>query len=126
MKHISVFKLGLVCVLLCVLFLGTPAGFSGRAYALYQQAADAGPALGATYLGTLYLSGRGVGRNEKIGAKWVEKGAEGGDPWAMHMLSLLYKFGRGMRQSEYMYHSWLKKTAYSGFTAAQRCQSQCL
>jgi TPR repeat protein len=61
-----------------------------------EKAASQGDATAQTKLGLLYLNGRGVAHDDRLGAMWLSKGAEQGQHDAQSKLALLYEWGRGV------------------------------
>ena len=67
---------------------GVPRDF-GRAIELYCEASRQGYAGAAFNLGWMFLNGRGMPRNDAVGAAWMRVAAKQGSPQAAHVLELL-------------------------------------
>jgi len=70
-------------------------------------------------LGRIYLSGRGVPRDDKEAAKWLRKAADHGETGAQSDLGYLYAEGRGVRQDYKEAAKWFRKAADKGNVEAQ-------
>jgi hypothetical protein len=66
----------------------------------YLRAATSGFIRAQFNLGTLYLRGAGVERNDEVAAHWITKAADAGCPTAMAALGHLYAHGVGVRHDE--------------------------
>ena len=60
-----------------------------------------------TYLGVMYLRGRGVPQNFLVAAYWLHLAAGAGFPEAQYFLGLMYDKGQGMPQDFVLAHAWL-------------------
>ena len=82
-----------------------------KAAPLYQQLADSGQAGAMAELGFLYLSGRGVARDDAQAVAWLRKAAENGNATAMDNLGSMYSQGRGVSQDDAQAVDWYRKAA---------------
>lgn len=71
-------------------------------------------------LGNDYLSGHGVGKDEKQAAFWYEKAAEAGDPWAQQQIGFFYQAGIGVMADPARAAHWYQLAAASGLATAKR------
>ena len=92
---------------------------SEQAAPWYRKAADQGHIEAAYSLGTLYLSGRGVTRDDKAGFTWVLKAAEKGFAPAQSAVGYCYEGGRGITQNYYEAAQWYRKAADQGDRSGQ-------
>lgn len=65
----------------------------GKAFQLYKSLAEQGDADSEYTLGTLYLEGQGVEKNEGEAVKWIQKATLDGSADAQYHLGLMYKLG---------------------------------
>jgi TPR repeat protein len=70
-------------------------------------------------LGDAYLSGHGVGKDEKLAAYWFEKAAEAGDPWAEQEIGFFYQAGIGVSPDPARAVHWYQLAAASGLATAK-------
>ena len=61
-----------------------------------------------TYIGVMYLRGRGVPQNFLVAAYWLHLAAGAGFPEAQYFLGLMYDKGQGVPQDFVLAHAWLK------------------
>jgi uncharacterized protein len=60
-----------------------------------------------TYIGVMYLRGRGVPQNFLVAAYWLHLAAGAGFPEAQYFLGLMYDKGQGVPQDSVLAHAWL-------------------
>jgi uncharacterized protein len=60
-----------------------------------------------TYLGVMYLRGKGVPQNFLVAAYWLHLAAGAGYPEAQYFLGLMYDKGQGVTQDFVLAHAWL-------------------
>ena len=60
-----------------------------------------------TYVGVMYLRGRGVPQNFLVAAYWLHLAAGAGFPEAQYFLGLMYDKGQGVPQDFVLAHAWL-------------------
>jgi uncharacterized protein len=60
-----------------------------------------------TYIGVMYLRGRGVPQNLLVAAYWLHLAAGAGFPEAQYFLGLMYDKGQGVPQDFVLAHAWL-------------------
>jgi uncharacterized protein len=60
-----------------------------------------------TYIGVMYLRGKGVPQNFLVAAYWLHLGAGAGYPEAQYFLGLMYDKGQGVVQDFVLAHAWL-------------------
>lgn len=83
-------------------FAGKEASSNGdfqQAVTFYLQAAELGDAEAQYDLGLLYMEGKGVKKDEKAAAGWIQKAADQGHNEATRKLAWCYLYGRGVKQS---------------------------
>lgn len=90
-----------------------------QALTWYRKAADQGHAEAAYRLSALYMSGRGVNRDEKTGLTWLLKAADRGFVPAQVTAGSLYESGRYTTQDYYQAARWYRKAADQGDKNAQ-------
>ncbi len=77
----------------------------GRCDALYQ-------------IGSIYMDGIVVARNEVVGTQWLKASSEAGKPWAMQMLARQYQRGVGVPYDMEQAAAWWRKAAGFGVEEA--------
>src|ERR1700728_64111 len=70
-------------------------------------------------LGNAYLSGHGVGKDEKQAAYWFERAAEAGNPWAEQQIGFFYQAGIGVPADESRAVHWYQLAAAGGLVSAK-------
>jgi uncharacterized protein len=60
-----------------------------------------------TYIGVMYLHGKGVPQNLLVAAYWLHLAAGAGYPEAQYFLGLMYDKGQGVVQDFVLAHAWL-------------------
>ena len=95
-----------------------------KALTWYRKAADQGNAAAQVNLASMYLTGRGVVKNETEAGKWyrqaageLRRTAELGDAAAQFSLGLMYANGRGIAKDETEAVKWYHKSADQGNAA---------
>ncbi len=84
-----------------------------------KAGAEKGDAASQLVLGTAYLSGDGVARDEKEGLKWVLASAEQGYARAQTALGLMYESGSGVARDDIAALFWLRKAGEQRIPEAQ-------
>ena len=82
-----------------------------KAFNLFRQAANAGDAQGAYYLGLMYRNGMAVARDATAAAHWLRFAADRDLPAAMYQLAQLYLAGEGVKRDEITARRWIEKAA---------------
>lgn len=72
-----------------------------------------------TDLGKMFYHGTGTEKDDAEAAKWIQKGADAGDPLGMYALFSLYHEGIGVRQDDSRAKFWLKKAVEKGAEGAK-------
>ena len=90
-----------------------------RAEQLIRPRAERGDPRAGTYLGVMYLRGRGVPQAYEIAAFWLRRAADAGEPAAEYFLGLLYDRGLGVAQSSVIAEAWIS-LAVAHAPASQR------
>lgn len=98
---------------------GKLAGGMSDAAELFRQAAEQGNVHAQFQLGMLYLEGKGVDKDERKAAGWIEKAAQQGNVQAQNNIGNLYEKGRGVKQDETRAFEWYQKAAEQGDAYAQ-------
>jgi uncharacterized protein len=122
--HRDIFlNLSMVCAFVAV------AGSGGRAYCqgLIADPRGAPPRMGTgttlveneIRLGTAYLSGKGVTRDEKQAAYWFEKAAGAGDAAAQEQIGFFYQAGIGVPADPVRAAHWFQLAAAGGLASAK-------
>lgn len=93
---------------------------ASRLVELASKSAEQGHAEGQYLLGTLYMQGKGVPKNEAMAAEWFQKGALQGHAESQWLLGLLYDQGRGVPEDDAIASEWYGKAAEQGDPLAQR------
>ena len=91
----------------------------------YTKAANQGNAGAQAYLGTCYLNGTGVAKDEKEAVKWYTKAAEQGNAIAQANLGYCYEAGRGVVKDEKEAMRWYSMAAKQGSAIAQYSLAIC-
>jgi TPR repeat protein len=81
--------------------------------------ADSGDAFSQHALGTLYLRGEGVPKDERQAANWLQKAAQQGLPPAETLLAILHEEGRGVPKNIREAVKWYERAAMKNYAAAQ-------
>jgi len=69
--------------------------------------AERGDPRAQTYIGVMYLRGRGLPQNFEAAAWWLHRAAEADVPAAQYFLGLLYDKGQGVAQDFVLAQAWL-------------------
>src|SRR6266403_1456755 len=93
-------------------------GDNDQAVAWYRKAAEQGFGLAQNNLGSMYLKGLGVGKDNALGLSWIRKAAEQGHANAQFNVALMYDHGVGVSKDEAQAFAWLRKAAEQGVDAA--------
>jgi hypothetical protein len=110
-------------VVAVVLALLTPTSYAGSEASYVnaaQKAAERGNTLAQTYLGGLYLRGKGVPKDYAKAMRWYIKSAEQGDVTAQLFLGSGYHGGPGFPKDMAKAMHWYRKAAEQGNAAAQK------
>src|SRR6266403_502437 len=94
-------------------------GDNDQAVAWYRKAAEQGFGLAQNNLGSMYLKGLGVGKDNALGLSWIRKAAEQGVDAAQTSLGILYAEGNGAAKDDVQAAIWSRKAAEHGFSQAQ-------
>jgi len=70
-------------------------------------------------LAAAYLTGRGVNRDEKMGAYWYEKAAAAGQPRAQEQIGYFYQIGLGVSRDPVRAAHWFQLAADGGLASAK-------
>jgi uncharacterized protein len=97
--------------------VGAPVDWDKAAH-YSRLAADQGWPAAQRELGRMYLTGRGVAKDEAGGVSWLKKAAAGGDAAAMGFLGQLALSGQGMAQDDAAGARWIKQAADHGDAGA--------
>jgi hypothetical protein len=95
------------------------AGDFETAFTELEPLADEGNVGAQYYIGQMYITGRGVERNEELGVEYMLDAAEGGDGRAQVNLGLFYESGRGVEQDLETAAEWYTEAAEAGLPFAQ-------
>ena len=79
-----------------------------------KAAIVAGDPAGEIELGLRYVEGRGVLRDPKVGARWLELAATQGQPFAQYRIGALYERGVGVNKDPQLARAWYQKAAAAG------------
>jgi uncharacterized protein len=74
---------------------------------IFARLAEKGDPRAQTYLGVMYLRGRGVPQNFDAAVFWLHLASETGLPEAQYFLGLMYDKGQGVAQDFVVAHAWL-------------------
>jgi uncharacterized protein len=90
-----------------------------RAAELWRPLAESGNP-GAQYLlGSLYLEGHGVERNDALAFMWFQRAANQGDAAAQYNVGASYAAGTGVQKSDVEAAKWFRRAADQGVVFAQ-------
>lgn len=84
-----------------------------------RPAADRGDALAQFNLGTCYLNGDGVPKDDVEAAKWFQRAADRGYAKAEAVLGGLYELGQGVTRDYVTAAQWYREAAEQGYAGAQ-------
>ena len=96
------------------------AGDYGAALGEWRDLANEGHAGAQSFLGSMYLAGRGVTRDYAEAEKWFWLAAEQGDALAQFGLGQMYRKGAGVAQDHAEAANWYELAAEKGLAKAQR------
>ncbi len=94
-------------------------GRFAEAIQAWRQAAEAGDARGALFVGVLYDAGLGVPQNYARAFAWYRRAAEAGNAAAMFNVAVLNDLGRGVPQDSREAAAWYARAAAKGFARAE-------
>jgi TPR repeat protein len=89
-------------------------GDEAGAAASFERLAEQGSAPAMTWVGYIYLYGKGVAAEKALALKWFSKAAEAGDAEAMMWIGDIHAFGQGVPVDTAMAHQWYLKAAEGG------------
>jgi len=72
----------------------------------YEKAAAQDNRCAQNNLGYLYVDGKGVQKDEKMGVEWIQKSAEQGHANEQDSLGEMYRDGRGVQQDNVRAYMW--------------------
>ncbi len=81
--------------------------------------AEQGNAWAQLMVGTMYIEGRGVTRDDAEGVRWYRKAAEQGHAATQYYLGVMYYRGQGVPQDYAKAAGWWRKAAEQGDPIAQ-------
>jgi TPR repeat protein len=84
------------------------------AFSLFEKLASVGSAPAMTWLGSMYLDGKGVAVDTDAALQWFSKAAEMGDAEAMGWVGSMHFFGRGVAADMATARQWYLKAAEAG------------
>ncbi|MEE8444982.1 MAG: tetratricopeptide repeat protein [Alphaproteobacteria bacterium] len=85
----------------------------------YQRAAERDHAQAQYVLGTMYRSGKGVGRNAESAAEWYMRSARLGNAWSQFSLGNMYIRGEGLPRDPVKGAQLYELAAWQGYREAQ-------
>ncbi len=85
----------------------------------YRKAAEQGLAEAQHDLGAMYLTGRGVAKDEVQAIAWYRKAAEQDLAYSQYALGIAYSEGAGVVEDYAQAVAWYRKAAEQGFANAQ-------
>ena len=86
----------------------------------HRHAAELGDATSQSALGLMYLLGRGVPRNDRAAAMWLQRSADQDDPAGQYHIGLLFLEGRGVPRDIDAASTWLRRANDQSAGLAQR------
>jgi TPR repeat protein len=89
------------------------------AMARLKPYAERGSAKAQSYVGSMYVSGRGVEQNYGEAVRWFRMAAEQGDAYSQSQLGYLYEVRLGAARDEKLAAQWYAKAADQGDTYGQ-------
>ena len=99
------------------------AAYQDKAYAkaseIWRPLAEKGDPAAQYLLGTLYVEGKGVERNDATAVMWFQRAANQGDARAQYNLGASYAEGAGVQKSEVEAAKWFQRAANQGMVFAQ-------
>lgn len=91
----------------------------GQNLARYHKAAAQGDVDAQTYLGFIYLQGKGIPVDLNQAREWFSKAAQQGDPKAQTHLAHIYEKGKGIPRDVSEALKWYRQAAEQGYALAQ-------
>ncbi len=85
----------------------------------FQRAADRGHVEAQSYLGKMYVEGRGVPKNYRLAAKWSKLAALQGSRYGQYELAVLYNNGWGVSKDHAEAAKWFQRAAWQRHKNAQ-------
>ena len=85
----------------------------------FRFAAESGHLWAQCYLGTCYMHGEGVSRDEKKAVKWYRRAADAGNDAAQCFIANCYIRGQGVCKNDEEAVKWYRKAANEGNVTAQ-------
>jgi TPR repeat protein len=99
------------------------AAYQDKAYAkaaeFWRPLAEKGDAAAQYLLGTLYVEGKGVDRDDATAFMWFQRAANQGDARAQYNLGASYAEGAGVQKSVVEAAKWFQRAANQGMVFAQ-------
>lgn len=90
-----------------------------KAAAIWRPLAESGDRAAQFRLGTLYVEGRGVARDDAEAVNWFRRAAEQGDMMAQFNLGASYAEGAGVTRDDAEAAKWFRRAADQGMSFAQ-------
>jgi TPR repeat protein len=95
------------------------AGNFAEAFAEWRQAAAAGDARGALFVGVLYDTGLGVPQSDQAAMQWYSQAAQAGSPAGAFNVGIMFDAGRGVAPDPGKAAFWYARAAAKGFSRAE-------
>ena len=90
-----------------------------KAVDLFQKAAEQGDDNAQYFLGTMYVNGEGVAKDDAKSVEWLKKSAIQSNNMAQYYLGNMYGKGEGVPKDDAKAVEWWQKSAAQGFAPAQ-------
>jgi len=90
-----------------------------KAAELWRPLAEQGNAVAQYQLGTLYMEGKGVERDDATAFMWMQRAADQGDANAQYNVGASYMEGLGVQKNEAEAARWFGRAANQGMVYAQ-------
>lgn len=85
-----------------------------KSFRLHMEAAERGNVVAMSEIGSMYMKGTGVTKNDIEGFKWILRAAEHNYPTAMAMVARMYELGIGTEQNIHEALKWYVDAANAG------------
>jgi TPR repeat protein len=96
------------------------AGKLDEAWARMRPLAEGGDARAQFWVGSRYIDGRGVQRDDAQAVDWLTRSARGGNAQAQFNLGVFYRDGRrGLSKNPAEAKKWLELSAAQGYAPAK-------
>lgn len=89
------------------------------AFTIWYPLAEQGDDAAQFMIGTAYLTGKGVSKDDRLARKWFLRSAEQGNPGAQYNIGYLYILGLGGPEQIFKGWAWAEKAAEGGILNAQ-------